>query len=154
MKTCNKCHVAKASECFKVKQNQCKPCLSAKALKYYHRRMQTTNGRLHRLYNDCKHRHKKKCGEMITFERFSAIYQAQGGVCIETGVPFDWGSKDLMPSPDRIDNAVGYTDGNVRFVTWRANLMRGGLSIEDFQATCMQVVQQTHYCRALLMLPN
>jgi len=110
--------------------------------------------RFKKTYKGCKERHEKKHeGELITFERYNAIYQAQGGVCADTGVPFDWAS-DLMPSPDRIDNAVGYTDGNIRFVTWRVNLMRGGLSIEDFQATCMQVVQQTHYCRALLMLPN
>ena len=93
---------------------------------------------------------------MIIFERFNAIYQAQGGACVETGIPFDWASKDLMPSADRIDNEVGYVDGNIRFVTWRVNNMRGGLSVEDFHATCMQL---THHNKrkfdaasALLML--
>ena len=109
------------------------------------------------LYNACKTRHKKKYeGEMITFERFEAIYQAQGGVCVETGVPFDWDSKDLMPSPDRIDNEVGYVDDNIRFVTWRVNNMRGGLSAEDFQATCMQMAHHNKRkfdaAGALLML--
>ena len=85
-------------------------------------RKQTTKGRLRILYNGCKQRHKKKHeGELITLERFKAIYQAQGGVCVETGVPFDLQSKDLMPSPDRIDNDAGYVDGNIRFVTWRIN---------------------------------
>ena len=84
-------------------------------------------------------RKKKYEGELITFERFETIYNAQGGVCVETGVPFDWASKDLMPSPDRIDNAVGYLDGNIRFVTWRINRMRGGLSVEDFHTTCTQL---------------
>ena len=79
-------------------------------------------------------------GELISLERFRSIYQEQGGVCVETGVPFDWDSKDLIPSPDRIDNEVGYIEGNIRFVTWRVNWMRGGLSVDDFQATCMQVV--------------
>ena len=98
--------------------------------------------RFKRIYYDCKERHKKKCGVLIAFERFESIYQAQDGVCAETGVPFDWASKDLMPSPDRIDNDVGYTDGNIRFVTWRVNFMRGGLSVEEFHATCMQVTQR------------
>ena len=100
---------------------------------------QTTKGRLKLLYHGCKTRHQSHEGELITLERFEAIYQAQGGVCVETGVPFDFQSKDLMPSPDRIDNAVGYIDGNIRFVTWRINQMRGGLSAETFQATFMQV---------------
>ena len=97
--------------------------------------------RLKPTYYGCDERHKERHeGEMITFERFKAIYQAQGGVCVETGVPFDWASTDLMPSPDRIGNDAGYVDGNIRFVTWRINNMRGALSAEDFQATCMQVV--------------
>ena len=98
--------------------------------------------RFKEIYRKCRHRQKKHEGELITFERFEAIYQAQGGVCVETGVPFDWDSKDLRPSPDRIDNEVGYVDDNIRFVTWRINFMRGGLSVEDFHATCMQVTQR------------
>ena len=98
--------------------------------------------RFKQVYRNCRHRQKKYEGELITFERFNAIYQAQDGVCVETGVPFDWASNDLMPSADRIDNAVGYIDGNIRFVTWRINFMRGGLSVEDFHATCMQVTQR------------
>ena len=73
-------------------------------------------------------------------EHFKAVYLAQGGVCVETGVPFDLQSKDLIPSPDRIDNDAGYVNGNVRFVTWRINLMRKNMSTARFQATCMEVV--------------
>ena len=70
--------------------------------------------RVKKMYSRCRDRHsgmagrrkKKYEGELITFERFETIYNAQGGVCVETGVPFDWTSKDLMPSPDRIDNDV------------------------------------------------
>ena len=72
----------------------------------------------------CKNRHLLHEGELITLERFEAIYNAQDRVCVETGAPFDFQSKDLMPSPDRIDNTVGYIDGNIRFVTWRINQMR------------------------------
>ena len=112
---------------------------------------------MHQMYKDCRKRHRKKHeGELITLERFEAIYQAQGGVCVETGVPFDWDSKDLMPSPDRIDNEVGYVDDNIRFVTWRVNRMRGGLSVDDFHATCMQMAHHNKRkfdaAGALLML--
>ena len=146
MRTCSRCHVAKASECFYVRQklNQCIACKNAIANKRKRREHQTVDGRLRHLYNSCKHRHKhikKYEGEVIAFERFEAIYVAQGGVCVETGVPFDLQSKDLMPSPDRIDNDVGYVNGNVRFVTWRINLMRKNMSTARFQSTCMEVVE-------------
>ena len=58
---------------------------------------------------------------MVPFARFKAIYDAQGGRCVESGAPFVFDSKDLFPSPDRIDNNGGYEDGNVRFVVWRVN---------------------------------
>ena len=147
-KTCNKCHVTKASERFEarglVSRNQCKVCKSAIVKKRRCRARQTVDGWLRDLYNCCKNRHKNKKkyeGEMITFERFKAIYQAQGGVCVETGVPFDLQSKDLMPSPDHIDNAAGYVNGNVRFVTWRVRNMRKNMSTARFQSTCMEVVE-------------
>ena len=144
MKTCSKCHVTKARECFRVRglvrRNQCIAYISAANLKNVKLRKQTTKGRLRVLYNSCKQRHKEKYdSELITPERFKAIYQAQGGICVETGVPFDLQSKDLMPSPDRIDNGAGYVDGNIRFVTWRINQMRKNLPVERFQSTCMEV---------------
>jgi len=164
MKTCSGCHVTKASECFYASStSRCITCKKASVKKRSHRMQQTTKGRLNILYhgcktrhNGCKTRHKSHEGELITLERFEAIYQAQGGVCVETGVPFDFQSTDLMPSPDRIDNAVGYTDGNIRFVTWRINQMRRDLSAESFQATCVQVIHHNKRkfdaASALLML--
>ena len=140
MKTCSKCHVAKASECFRATGNQCKVCMNAMMMELYYRQRRTIDGQARILYKGCKQRHRKKHeGELITFGRFNAIYLAQGGVCVETGVPFDFASKDLMPSPDRIDNSVGYVDGNIRFVTWRVNGMRKNLPVERFQSTCMEV---------------
>ena len=113
--------------------------------------------RFKEVYRGCRKRHKKKYeGEMITFERFEAIYQAQGGVCVETSAPFDWDSKDLMPIPDPLALHVALPIGNIRFVTWRVNNMRGGLSAEDFQATCMQMAHHNKRkfdaAGALLML--
>ena len=143
MKTCTKCHMTKAIECFRVRglarRNQCIACRNAMALNNYYRRRRTIDGQARMLYANCKQSHKQHEGELITFERFSAVYQSQGGVCFETGIPFDWASKDLMPSPDRIDNDAGYVDGNIRFVTWRINRMRNNMSTARFQSTCMEV---------------
>ena len=115
---------------------------------------------LREMYHGCNDHHNEKYeGTMITFDRFIAIYQSQHGTCADTGVSFDWASKDLMPSADRIDNDVGYIDGNVRFVTRRVNgmRMRGGLSVEGFHAICMQMAHHNNKreldaVRALVML--
>ena len=141
MKTCSKCHVTKAIECFSGTMNNCRACNNARVMRRYHITKRTVEGWLHKSYSACRERHKEKYeGELITLERFKAIYQAQGGICVETGVPFDLQSKDLMPSPDRIDNDAGYVDGNIRFVTWRINWMRKNLPVGIFQSTCMEVI--------------
>ena len=72
---------------------------------------------------------------MMPFARFKAIYDAQGGRCVESGAPFVFDSKDLFPSADRIDNNGGYEDGNIRFVTWRVNRLRGAKTIEEFRGS-------------------
>ena len=133
MKTCNKCHVTKASECFYRVRNDCKLCTKGR-MKVY---LRTTNGHLRKSYAACKRRHirLKRESEMMPFARFKAIYDAQGGRCVESGAPFVFDSKDLFPSPDRIDNNGGYEDGNVRFVVWRVNLLRGAKSIEEFRGS-------------------
>ena len=72
----------------------------------------------------------------MTFARFKAIYEAQGGRCVESGAPFVFDSKDdLFPSPDRIDNNGGYEDRNVRFVSWRVDQLRGAKTIEEFRGS-------------------
>ena len=132
MKTCIKYRVTKATEDFSARQSQCKVCHRAGE------RMRSRNphGRLRRTYKECKNRHSKKSAdEMVTFGRFNAILQAQGGRCDESGAPFVFDSKDLFPSPDRIDNNGGYEDGNVRFVVWRVNQLRGAKTIEEFRGS-------------------
>ena len=134
MKTCLKCRVTKAKEDFNARQSQCKVCHRAGE----RIRSRNPHGRLRRAYKECKNRHflkLKRESEMVTFERFNAILQAQGGRCVESGVPFVFDSKDLFPSPDRIDNNGGYEDGNVRFVLWRVNRLRGAKTIEEFRGS-------------------
>ena len=99
--------------------------------------LRTNKGRLRTSYAACKRRHirLKRESEMMPFARFKAIYDAQGGRCVESGAPFVFDSKDLFPSPDRIDNNGRYEDGNVRFVVWRVNRLRGAKTIEEFRGS-------------------
>ena len=153
MKTCNKCHVAKASECFRGRgHTQCNKCNNAISAKAFKRRQKTIEGQSAQFYKSIKYR-QKKCfeGELIAFERLKAILQAQNGVCAETGIPFDY--EALVASPDRINNDVGYVDGNIRFVTWRINRMRKNMPIARFHSTCMEVVNP-NASRPVVMADN
>jgi hypothetical protein len=47
---------------------------------------------------------------------------------------------DLSVSPDRIDNTLGYIDGNVRLVCSRANLMMSNMDASHFEWWCRAVV--------------
>ena len=129
MKTCTKCRMTKAKEEFSPANGHCKTCANGY--------IRTNKGRLCRSYTACKRRHfrLKRESAMVTFERFKAVYEAQGGRCAESGAPFVFASKDLFPSPDRIDNNGGYEDGNVRFVLWRVNRLRGAKTIEEFRGS-------------------
>ena len=133
MKTCTICRVTKAKEGYYAKSSQCKPCRASQQKE----RVRSIKGRLRISYLQCKHRHirLKRESEMMPFARFKAIYDAQGGRCVESGAPFVFDSKDLFPSPDRIDNNGGYEDGNVRFVLWRVNRLRGAKMIEEFRGS-------------------
>ena len=133
MKTCTKCRVTKAKEEFNGANYDCQTCKSER-MKGYAR---SIKGRLGRSYAACKRRHirLKRESEMMPFARFKAIYDAQGGRCVESGAPFVFDSKDLFPSPDRIDNNAGYEDGNIRFVTWPVNRSRGSKTIEEFRGS-------------------
>ena len=134
MKTCTKFRVTKAKGDFYATDAHCKPCKSSQRKEG----VRTSKGRLRRSYLHCKHRHSsilKRESEMMPFARFKAIYDAQGGRCVESGAPFVFDSKDLFPSADRIDNNAGYEDGNIRFVTWRVNRWRGSKPIEEFRGS-------------------
>lgn len=87
----------------------------------------------------------------MSFEDFQAVYRSQSGRCQDTGVPFNVSKPQLSPSPDRIDNLRGYVSGNLRFVTWRINNMRGGMTVDEFHGVCELVARRaahTQICTA------
>lgn len=67
------------------------------------------------------------------------IWERQDGKCAMTGAamrkyPRTW-------SVDRIDNACGYTPGNVQLVLKEVNMMRGPLDVQAFVTWCQTIVQ-------------
>lgn len=61
--------------------------------------------------------------------------------CPVLGIPLEVGGRGEgrqgptfnSPSVDRIDNALGYVRGNVRIISWRANMLKRDATIEELE---------------------
>ena len=64
------------------------------------------------------------------------LAKLEAGVCELTGVPFGrYGLCDpRAPSPDRLDNDIGYTDGNTRVILWWINQAKNNWPEAVFQS--------------------
>lgn len=75
------------------------------------------------------------------------IEKLEKGRCEVTGLKFDFscmgkGKKNpFAPSIDRIDNKLGYTKSNVRFVLWAVNLMHGEMTDDQLIKMCKAVIE-------------
>lgn len=83
---------------------------------------------------------KKKYGCDLTVEFLKQLWEDQKGICPFTGwemiLPenstYPWDEKSPKnASIDRIDNSIGYMQGNVRFVSVMANLARQDFTDEQ-----------------------
>jgi len=56
-------------------------------------------------------------------------------ICPVLGIPINYETYGLACSPtfDRIDSAIGYVDGNVRIISYRANRLRSNATFEESQ---------------------
>lgn len=54
--------------------------------------------------------------------------------CPVLGIPLLWeGSRDNLPSVDRINNDRGYVKGNVEVISWRANWLKANATVEEMK---------------------
>lgn len=73
----------------------------------------------------------------LTTKDLEEVWERQGGKCALTGTPMTKTPRTW--SIDRIDNSCGYWLDNIQLVLKRVNMMRGGLSIDDFVRTCEDI---------------
>lgn len=90
---------------------------------------------------------RKKYGSDITIEYLKKLWEEQKGICPFTGwnliLPKDtngWeNSNPINASLDRIDNSIGYMQGNVRFISVMANLARQSFTDDQLIDFCKTV---------------
>lgn len=94
---------------------------------------------------------KKNYGCDLTVEYLKQLWEGQNGICPLTGwnliLPQNTGKAWEKASPnnasiDRIDNSKGYLQGNVRFISLMANLVRQSFSDEQLINFCKSVTNQ------------
>ena len=88
---------------------------------------------------------KRRRGVTMTPANLAELYEQQDKRCALTGVEltFIHGSGQVWTnvSIDRIDNTKGYELGNVRLVTYAANVARNSMSDAVFLAFCRRFLQ-------------
>jgi len=90
---------------------------------------------------------KKNYGCNLTLEYLKNLWETQKGICPFTGwnliLPQDsngWKiSNPHNASLDRIDNSIGYIQGNVRFISVMANLARQNFTDDQLVEFCKAV---------------
>jgi hypothetical protein len=88
--------------------------------------------------------HAKKKGLECTISLEEMQELVEPMVCALTGWELRWEEgvvrDPLAPSPDRLDNALGYVAGNVRIVCWRVNKMRGTMTDKELLDVCQAIL--------------
>ena len=71
------------------------------------------------------------------------LLEKQDFKCVISGLPIDiMSNAGTTASPDRIDNSLGYVEGNIQWVRKEINLARHMLSVKDFINLCKVVAQK------------
>ena len=79
----------------------------------------------------------------ITIEYAWDLYKKQNGKCALSGVPISFSKRikgdTRSASMDRIDNSIGYVEGNVHWVHKTINFMKSTMSALEFLEWCGRI---------------
>jgi hypothetical protein len=83
----------------------------------------------------------------LSFDYLLYLFDKQQGLCALSGEPLvlktsPRGTPDYkyIISIDRIDNNIGYVEGNIQFVTTQVNVAKNSYSTQEFLEMCIKVV--------------
>jgi hypothetical protein len=79
----------------------------------------------------------------VTVDYLIGLYYGQKGLDYHTGLSMcmvkglvDGAVKPDLCTPDRIDNTLGYTVGNILLARWDINKLRGNMTLSEFYNVC------------------
>ena len=125
------------------------------AKEWYKKAVSTKQGKIKSMLQHIKVRAKKKGIDFnLTLEHLICIAPNECPVfrtAFVWDVPKGFASSD-SPSLDRIDPALGYIDGNVQWLSLRANAMKQDASIDELKQFAQWVLSQRPWCVGRLSL--
>jgi len=128
---------------YHIKKKLCKSCFNCRTKTKY-------CGKISRsVFIQCKWGAKKRHRDFkITQEYMWKLYQEQNGLCALTNIPIFFGETQKeecsgvpTASLDRIDNGIGYIEGNVQWVHKSVNWMKQRFSQKEFIYWCKLVAE-------------
>lgn len=135
-------------------RNQCKLCLRERYKLIWNKRREgyneamrkyrsTNKGAIMTSITAAKQRSKKQGIPFdLDLEYVTNLFDKQKGLCAITGEVMVPKSKDRMsPSLDKINPSKGYVKGNVQWLTWKANMIKQDLNMEELRDFCTKVLQ-------------
>lgn len=92
----------------------------------------------------------------VSTDYLDSLLEAQNFKCVLSGVPIHFSYKQLShtASLDRIDNAKGYIEGNVRWVHKHINIMKNVFDDEYFLKLCRNVYDKNRTLRKTSRISN
>ena len=61
----------------------------------------------------------------------------------------DMGEKPIKTSIDRIDNSKGYVKGNIRVISYRANVLKNDATVEELRLILADMERITGHCEIM-----
>jgi len=110
---------------------------------YESRRADITRWLARTLSTTRAHCSRKEIPFATTAEGIVELFGIQSGICALTSRELIWGSNGVQRdslSLDRIEPSLGYVPGNIRLVTYQANMARGPYPDDELFAFCEAVL--------------
>lgn len=103
----------------------------------------TMMGRIRTLLARAKHAAKHRGHEFtLTPVKLLDIWLTQNGRCYYSGLPMNFTTKHPhLVSVERLDNSLGYVDGNVVLACWCVNRARNILTKDQLLEMCKAIVE-------------
>lgn len=134
---CSVCKKYKtASEFPKCSRNKYRNCLNCTCKK---------------CFKDIYGKNRRQVKEIdITLEYLKQLWNKQEGKCALTNFPMSYQQSKGKRNPyslsiDKIDPNKGYEVGNVQFVCFAANMMKGELSLSELKKFCQAIIKNNNY---------
>lgn len=87
-------------------------------------------------------RSPKECDDSDWEQKLIELWDDQEGRCAISGVEMTFKRGSILRvSPDRINNDLGYVEGNVRLVCWYLNKMRSNKTVEEFDPRIKEFIK-------------